>query len=161
MEFNLLWCYIYSRKHKHHNRMPSITLKIHQRTIQLHNLEKKYFSAGVWRTTSVKDSKRLPPGSPFGKNAELFANVIWLWSSQQLFWLYAIGKCTRKIYCLGVLSLFSLDVRDWLTKYVLVWNVWVSARSHVYLVTVNMCTARVRVDGTSVCEEKVLNQELL
>lgn len=42
----------------------------------------------------VKCGKPRPPGSPLGKNKhwELFANVIWLWSAQQLFWVYAIHK---------------------------------------------------------------------
>lgn len=42
----------------------------------------------------VKCGKPRPPGSLLGKNKhwELFANVIWLWSAQQLGWVYAIHK---------------------------------------------------------------------
>lgn len=54
--------------------------------------QSEYFSAGVLQLTSMKCGKPLPPGSPLGKNkhCRLFANVIWLWSAQQPFWVYAI-----------------------------------------------------------------------
>lgn len=57
-------------------------------------IQSKYFSAGVWQLTLSEMWSTRPPGSPLGKNKhwELFANVIWLWSAQQLCWVYAIHK---------------------------------------------------------------------
>lgn len=57
-------------------------------------IQSEYFRPVSDSWPQVKCGKPRPPGSPLGKNKhwKLFANVIWLWSTQQLFWVYAIHK---------------------------------------------------------------------
>lgn len=83
-----------------------------------------------WQLTWVKCGKPRPPGSPLGKNKhwELFANVIRLWSTQQLFWVCAIHKYMStwgRFTASESGARFCLGVRGWLTKYVSGWSVCV------------------------------------